>query len=35
VTGVASVVDRGASESFVKAGLGYRFIFSLEDLGLG
>jgi orotate phosphoribosyltransferase len=35
VAGVASVVDRGASEYFTGTGLDYRFVFSLEDLGLG
>ncbi|WP_345465222.1 hypothetical protein [Actinoallomurus oryzae] len=35
VAGVASVADRGASENFTGSGLDYRFVFSLEDLGLG
>lgn len=32
VIGVASVVDRGATENFLSAGIQYRFVFSLEDL---
>ncbi len=32
VIGVASVVDRGATQNFLSAGLEYRFVFSLEEL---
>lgn len=37
VVGVATIADRatGAAQRFAEAGLGYRFAFSLEDLGLG
>ena len=37
VVGVATIADRatGAAERFRAAGLDYRFVYSLEDLGLG
>ncbi len=37
VVGVATIADRatGAAERFADAGLDYRFVFSLNDLGLG
>jgi orotate phosphoribosyltransferase len=35
VVGVAVIVDRGAEEAVRAANLPYRFVFSLDDLGLG
>jgi orotate phosphoribosyltransferase len=34
VTGVAVIVDRGAGDAVRSAGLNYRSVFSLADLGL-
>ncbi len=36
VVGVATIADRatGAAERFAEAGLGYRFVYGLEELGL-
>ncbi|MDF5757482.1 orotate phosphoribosyltransferase [Spongiactinospora sp. TRM90649] len=35
VVGVATIVDRGARETIVAAGLPYRTVFTTADLGLG
>ncbi|MGH3373456.1 MAG: phosphoribosyltransferase family protein, partial [Actinoallomurus sp.] len=35
IAGVATIVERGAAPRIAEAGLAYRSVFGLDDLGLG